>query len=92
MFLCFFTDSERILEPQDALLKAAMVAGFAPNLCLLYRGQRSPPPGCSKQQRRRCDHVTDILPVWCLFAWCDVFHSEFVSGAQEEVQGNLIFF
>ena len=27
---------------QDALLKAAMVAGFQPNLCVLYRGQRSP--------------------------------------------------
>ncbi|CAJ1371357.1 unnamed protein product, partial [Effrenium voratum] len=26
----------------DALLKAAMVAGFMPNLCVLYRGQRSP--------------------------------------------------
>jgi len=26
----------------DALLKAALVAGFAPNCCVLYRGQRSP--------------------------------------------------
>lgn len=26
----------------DALLKAAMVAGFAPNVCVLYRGNRSP--------------------------------------------------
>eukprot|EP00913_Durusdinium_trenchii_P016785 g15775.t1 len=26
----------------DALLKAAMVAGFQPNICVLYRGQRSP--------------------------------------------------
>lgn len=26
----------------DALLKAAMVAGFQPNMCVLYRGQRSP--------------------------------------------------
>jgi len=27
---------------EDALVRAAMVAGFAPNLCVLYRGQRSP--------------------------------------------------
>ena len=26
----------------DCLLKAAMVAGFQPNICVLYRGQRSP--------------------------------------------------
>jgi len=27
---------------QDALVRAAMVASFAPNLCVLYKGQRSP--------------------------------------------------
>ncbi len=59
---------------QDALLKAAMVCGFAPNVCLLYRGQRSPPPG-SKQRG-----MWDFNSVWCRLADCDVFHYFFLSS------------
>ncbi|CAK9026608.1 unnamed protein product [Durusdinium trenchii] len=35
-------DPVRKASDTDALLKAAMVAGFQPNICVLYRGQRSP--------------------------------------------------
>lgn len=35
-------DSVRKGTDQDALLRAAMVAGFMPNVALLYKGQRSP--------------------------------------------------
>ena len=45
IFLCVFG-----LLGQDALLKAAMVAGFQPNICVLYRGQRSP---CAIQNFRK---------------------------------------
>merc|ERR1712113_138522 len=32
----------RKASDEDALVRAAMVAGFMPNLCVLYKGQRSP--------------------------------------------------
>lgn len=35
-------DPVRKATDEDALVRAAMVAGFMPNLAVLYKGQRSP--------------------------------------------------
>ena len=78
IFLIFFFWNTRHIRrlPQDALLKAAMVAGFAPNMCLLYRGQRSPPPGSKHgdvTMRQRCACLVLVVMSMCFIL--DLFMS-----------------
>lgn len=49
----------------DCLLKAAMVAGFQPNICLLYRGQRSP---CLERHGSEC--IESGIGTWTAMRRC----------------------